>query len=415
MSNLPQTPPSERKRIWGLHPNVFFLGLVSLLNDMGSEMIFTLVPLFLANVLGAKSTIVGLVGGLSDSMDSIFRIISGKLSDRFGKRKSLAVFGYSLSTIIKPLMYVANSWGATLAIRFGDRLGKGIRTSPRDALAADSMEKDERGKGFGLHRAMDTMGAVLGLSLAAVIIYFLQQESLELSLPTYRWLVIFGSIPAVLSVLVLVTLVKERKRATESIETKGVSLSASNSLDSRFKLFLAIMVIFTLGKSSDFFATLRAQDLGAPVLQITLMLILFNITYALVSVPSGMLSDKLGRRKVIALGWLVYALVYLGFAAATALWHIWVLFAGYGIYFGITEGVARALVADMVPAHLRGTAYGWYHGVTGLALLPASLIAGWLWDKVNPAAPFYLGAALAFIAMMGLMTLLREPQHSTSI
>ncbi|MDD5127879.1 MAG: MFS transporter [Dehalococcoidales bacterium] len=407
-----QPEPTSRKKIWGLHPNIFFLGLVSLLNDMGSEMIFTLVPLFLSNVLGARTTIVGLVGGISDSMDAVFRIFSGWFSDKVGKRKSLTVFGYSLSTIAKPFMYVAGSWGATLVIRFADRLGKGIRTSPRDALAADSMGKGERGKGFGLHRMMDTMGAVLGLSLAAVIIYFVQRESLELSMPTYRWLVVFGTIPAVLSVAVLLALVKERKRETAAVSSGILPAQTAAGLDNRFKLFLAIMAVFTLGKSSEFFPTLRAQDMGAPVLQITMMLILFNVTYALVSIPSGILSDKLGRRKVIALGWLVYAIVYLGFGAATSLWQIWVLFAGYGVYFGVTEGVARALVADLVPDNLRGTAYGWYHGVTGLAILPASLMAGWLWDNISPSTPFYLGAALAFVAMLGLLTLLPENKQT---
>ena len=406
-------PPSAEgtsKRIWGFVPNVFFLGLVSLLTDVSSEMIFTLVPLFLCNVLGATATVVGLVGGLSESVDAIFRIFSGRLSDKFKKRKPLAVIGYSLSTIVKPFMYLASSWGVVLAVRFGDRAGKGIRTSPRDALIADSVSADERGKSFGLHRTMDTFGAVIGLAVAALIIYLVQKESLELSLSTYQWLILVGVVPAILAIMVLVIFVRERQEKANTVAC-GQSLAANDisaKLDTRFKIFLAIMAVFTLGNSSDFFVILRAQNLGSPVLYITLMLVLFNISYTLFSLPAGILSDRLGRKRVIFLGWLVYALVYLGFAVATSTWQIWLLFACYGIYYGIVEGVVRAFVADLVPEEKRGTAYGLYHGVVGLTLLPASLIAGWLWDAVSPAAPFYLGAGLAFMAMLGLMALIRE-------
>jgi MFS family permease len=402
-----EKPPNK---IWGLHPNIFFLGLVSLLTDVSSEMIFTIMPLFVTNVLGASALAVGFIGGSSESVDAFFRIFSGRISDRIQKRKLLAVLGYGFSTVVKPFMYIANTWGAALAVRFGDRVGKGIRSSPRDALVADSVEKGERGKGFGLHRAMDTSGAVIGLAIAAVIIYLLQGRGLDLTLKTYRWLVLVGVIPAVLAVLVLLAFVREKKQSpSTNAAGQAVSQPKSNiKFDTRFKLFLLIMGIFTLGNSSDFFIILRAQNLGSSVLNITLMLILFNVTYAVVAMPAGILSDKLGRRRIIALGWTVYALVYLGFALSTSVWHIWVLFACYGIYYGIVEGVAKAFVADLVPAERRGTAYGYYQGVVGITLLPASVIAGWLWDKVNPATPFYLGAGLAFLAMLGLLMLLKE-------
>ena len=401
---------SSRKRILGFSSNVFFLGLVSLLTDVSSEMIFTLIPLFLCNVLGTAATVVGLVGGLSESVDAIFRMFSGRISDKIKRRKSLAVVGYTISTIAKPFMYLASNWGIVLSVRFSDRIGKGIRTSPRDALIADSVSETERGKSFGLHRAMDSSGAVLGLAIAAAIIYSVQRKALELSLGTYQWLVLAGVVPAVLAVLVLLFLVHEGKRKSAAdVSAQGAAPVKSTSvMNTRFKIFLAVMAVFTLGNSSDFFVILRAQDLGSPVLYITLMVVLFNITYALFSLPAGMLSDRLGRRRVIALGWLVYALVYLGFAVATSSWQIWLLFACYGIYYGVVEGVARAFVADLVPEEKRGTAYGLYHGVVGLTLLPASLIAGWLWDTISSAAPFYLGAGLAFIAMLGLMALIRE-------
>ncbi len=397
-----------------MHPNVFFLGLVSLLTDISSEMIFTLIPLFLNNVLGASSTIIGFIGGLSESADTVLRIISGWFSDRIGKRKPMAIMGYGLSTLVKPFMYLAGSWGAVLAVRFGDRLGKGIRSSSRDALIADSVSARERGRGFGLHRAMDTIGATLGLIIAAVIIYRVQGGGLELGRETYQWLVIVGVVPAFLAMLALIFLVRERKKkGLKKDKTAEGAGRLKNGLDRRFILFLGVMAVFTLGNSSDFFVILRAQDMGAPLVQVTLMLVVHNAAYALVALPFGKLSDKFGRRRIIALGWAIYAFVYLGFALATSLWQVWLLFAAYGIYYGIVEGAARAFVADLVPAGKRGTAYGLYHGTIGLSLLPASLIAGWLWDAVNPAAPFYFGAVLAFIAMLGLMALVREEKKKT--
>jgi MFS family permease len=398
------------RKIFGLHPNIFFLGLVSLLTDVSSEMIFTIMPLFVVNVLGAGATAVGLIGGLSDATDAILRIFSGRISDKLKKRKLLAVLGYGFSTIVKPFMYFATTWGATLAVRFGDRIGKGLRTSPRDALVADSVEATQRGRGFGIHRAMDTTGAFLGLVIAAVIIYHLQGGGLKLELKTYQWLVLVGVIPAVLAVIVLLGFVHERKQKPIVITTgqSAPIAKTDEKFDTRFKLFLVVMGIFSLGNSSDFFIILRAQDLGSSVLYITIMLVLFNLTYALVSTPAGILSDKIGRRRVIILGWFIYAIVYLGFALSNSVWITWVLFAAYGVYYGVAEGAAKAFVADLVPADRRGTAYGYYNGVVGIMLLPASVLAGLFWDKISPATPFYLGAGLAFIAMLGLMTLVKE-------
>lgn len=399
------------RKIWGLKPNIFFLGVTSFLTDVSSEMIFTLLPLFLFNVLGAGATVVGLVGGVSESSDAILRIASGWISDKVGKRKPLAVLGYGISTLAKPFMYLATAWSGVLAVRLGDRLGKGIRTSSRDALLADSLSSGERGKGFGLHRAMDTAGAAFGLIITAIVVYLLQGGGLELDVVTYRWLVVIGVIPAIMGFLVLITLVRERGRKKPEVNTGSVAdlnRRKSGGFGKRFKLFLLVMGVFTLGNSSDFFVILRAQNLNVPLVQVISMLILFNLVYALTSIPAGMLSDKLGRRKLIAVGWFIYALVYLGFAIGSSQWHLWLLFAGYGVYYGVVEGIARAFVADLVPIEKRGTAYGLYHGVIALALLPASLIAGWLWQEVNPSAPFFLGAGLAFIAMMGLLALIRE-------
>jgi MFS family permease len=397
----------ERRKVFGLNPNVFFLGIVSLLTDISSEMIFTLVPLFLFNVLRIGTPIIGLIGGLSESADAVFRIFSGWLSDRVGRRKPLAVVGYSISTLAKPFMYLASSWGGVLAVRFGDRLGKGIRTSPRDALVADSVSAGERGRGFGLHRAMDTFGAVLGLAIAAIIIYFVQGGGLELNLKSYQWLILVGIVPAVLAIAVLLFFVHERKKASPGAQQKLPRIGLAG-FDTRFKLFLVVMAVFTLGNSSDFFVILRAQNLGSSVIYVVLMLVVFNLVYAVTALPAGVLSDRLGRRRVIIMGWFIYVLVYLGFALASELWQVWLLFACYGVFYGMAEGVARAFVADLVPAERRGTAYGLYHGVVGMALLPASLIAGWLWQAYSPAAPFYFGAGLAFVAMVGMMALVKE-------
>jgi MFS family permease len=404
----PALVDENRKKIIGLHPNVFFMGLTSLLTDISSELIFTLIPLFLSNVLGASSALIGLVGGISESADSFFRIASGWFSDKIGKRKLLTVLGYSFSTVVKPFMLLANSWGAVAGIRFGDRVGKGVRTASRDALIADSVGAKERGKGFGLHRAMDTSGAVIGLIIAAIIVYLIPGDKFHLEKQAYHWMVIIGIIPAVLAVVVLMTMVRERKKLAVTVKA-GISKPMKvTPFSPQFKLYLVIMALFTLGNSSDFFLILDAQHVKTPLLQVVLMLVLFNVTYAFIAMPMGVLSDKLGRKRVIALGWLIYGLVYLGFALSSSIWQIWLLFAAYGIFYGICEGVAKAFVADLVPIERRGTAYGLYNGVVGIMALPASLIAGLLWDAFAPAAAFYFGAGLALLAMVGMLFLIKE-------
>lgn len=401
---------TSRRKIWGVHPNVFFLGLTSALTDISSEMIFTLLPLFLANILAAPTAIIGLVGGLSDSTEAVFKIVSGRLSDRIRRPKLLTVLGYSLATIAKPFMLIAGSWGIVTGVRMSDRIGKGIRESPRDALLADSIHAGERGRSFGLRQAMDTSGAVLGLVLAAFIIYGIEGNATQITLNSYKWLVIGGIIPAVLAVVVLLAFVREiGHKAADGRHSKS---SAHERFDPRFKIFLVILAVFTLGNFSDFFVILRAQNLDIPLIQVVAMLIIFNITYALTSLPSGILSDRVGRKRLIVLGWTVFSVIYLGFAVATSVWEIWVLFAGYGIYYGAFQGVGKAFVADLVPSERRGTAYGLYNGVTSFFLLPASLIAGWLWDAFSPEVPFYLGAVLSFVAMLGIVFLVKEPRPS---
>jgi len=403
------TTSVKAKQIFGLNPNVFFLGLVSFLTDVSSEMIFTLLPLFLFNVLGVTTTVIGLIEGVADATASLFRILSGWLSDRLGKRKGLTILGYGLSTAVKPLMYIASTWGMVLGVRFCDRMGKGVRTAPRDALVADSVTSEQRGKAFGLHRAMDTFGAMVGIISAAVVVFLWQGGSLELSRATYQQLVLIGIIPAVIALFIFFFIKEpERSPAPQSSPPMGRMRKLTFGLDKRFWIFLGIIFLFTLGNSSDAFLILRAQNLGNPVLTILLMLVLFNFVYASLSTPAGILSDKLGRRRIILLGWLIYTLVYLGFAMASVSWQIWLLFGFYGVYYGLAEGVARAFVADLVPEEKRGTAYGLFHGIVGVTLLPASLVAGYLWQVVNPAAPFFFGAIMAFLAMIGFWVLVKE-------
>ena len=400
----------KQKQIFGLNPNVFFLGLVSFLTDVSSEMIFPIFSLFLFNVLHTPTTIIGLIEGAAGSIASLARIFSGWLSDKLGKRKGLTILGYGLSTLAKPFMYIATTWGIAFGVRFADRVGKGVRTAPRDALVADSLTPEQRGKGFGLHRAMDTFGAVVGIISAAVVVFLWQGENWTLARDTYQQLVLIGIIPAVLALFVFFFVREPEKKTSTDISPKAKPGGLLSGFDRRFKIFLGIIFLFTLGNSSDAFLVLRAQNLGNPVLYILLILVLFNFIYASISTPAGMLSDKLGRKRVILSGWLIYALVYLGFALASpeASWQLWLLFGLYGVYYGLAEGVARAFVADLVPAEKRGIAYGLFHGVVGITLLPASLIAGWLWQAVNPAAPFLFGAALAFLAMIGLLVLIKE-------
>lgn len=380
--------------------NVWIVTATSFLTDISSEMLANLVPLFLANVLGAGTAIVGLIEGLAETTASLMKIYSGALSDKLGKRKWLTVLGYGLSTVAKPFLYFANSWGWVLGVRFSDRLGKGIRTAPRDALVAAGVEERQRGLAFGLHRAGDTFGAFLGIGIAALIVWLTQSQALDLTRKTFQVAVLASILPAVLAVLVLALGARETENPVKSTRL-NFNLKG---MDKRFKNFLFVIILFTLGNSSDAFIILRAQERGLNVLHVLLMMMTFTLIYAILSTPLGVLSDKIGRRKLIITGWLTYGLVYLGFALSSSGWQIWALFGLYGIYYAATEGVAKALVADLVAPERRGTAFGIYNAAIGLTVFPASLIAGLLWQGVGswhglgPSAPFLFGAGLALLA-----------------
>jgi MFS family permease len=382
-----------------LDPTVRALGVVSLLNDFSSEVAVRTLPLFLANVLGVRIGIIGLIEGVAESTATLLKLASGYLSDRTGRKKALALWGYGFSNLTKPLLYFATSWGLVLAVRFLDRVGKGIRTAPRDALIADITPPELRGRAFGFNKAMDKAGGFLGLVVAAAVLYLTQQDALTLTRESYEWLVLLAVLPGLAAVAVMARWVEERPRATV---TRSAPLSWSQ-MNGRFWAFITVLTIFMLGNSSDAFLMLRAQTVGLSTIEIFLVVAGFSLVIALSSTKGGALSDTFGRRGLIIAGWLIYALIYFGFAFASARWHIWVLYAGYGLYYGAFLGASSALVADLVPEQLRGTAYGIFNAALGVAVLPASLLAGLLWDWYGPSAPFLFGGILAVVAIVGLL------------
>jgi MFS family permease len=408
-----QSPAARAGRL-GLPRNVWVVTFTSFLTDVSSEMVLNLVPLFLANVLGVRTGLIGLIEGLAEMTASLLKVFSGWLSDRLRQRKWLAVTGYGMSTIAKPFLYLATSWSWVLAVRFADRMGKGIRTAPRDALIADSITERNRGLAFGLHRAGDTAGAMVGLLIALGLIWAAQGNSLTLGRPAFQTVVLVSIIPAVLAVLVLAL-----GAADVPLKTDTPPPSPRLSLrqfDGRFRYFLLVMLLFTLGNSSDAFIILRAQERGLSVPGVLGMLITFTLVYTLVSGPAGALSDRVGRKRLIISGWLAYALIYLGFALAAQVWQVWLLFGLYGLYYGAAEGAAKALVADLVRPEQRGTAYGVYNAAIGIMAFPASFIAGILWQGLGPwpglgpSAPFLFGAVLALIAVI-LLALAQPPAN----
>ncbi len=373
------------------------LGLVSLLTDVSSEMVYPLIPLYLTAVLGASPGVLGIIEGVAESLASLLKIFSGQISDRFEKRKPLTIVGYGLSALGKVLFVVAATWTGILWARVSDRLGKGIRTAPRDALIAESAVDASRGEAFGLHRAMDTAGAVIGILLAYWLFTRYQGE--------YLHVFIFAVIPAVLGVAALF-LVSENGRQRRK-EAKKVVLSWSG-LDRRLRYFLIVTFLFNLGNSSNQFLLVRAGTSGFTPEQVILLYLLMNVGYFIISYPAGLISDRVGRRGLLVAGYALYGAVYLGFAAAHAAWQFVVLFAVYGLYLGLTDGVEKAFMADVAAPEQRATVYGLQAMAVGFALLPASVIAGALWDAFGAAAPFWFGGITGLAAAGGLWVGMRQ-------
>lgn len=367
--------------------SVLALGWVSFLTDVSSDMIYPLLPGFLTKNLGAGPAAVGLIEGIAETTASLTKIGSGIWSDRVRRRKPLVLLGYGIAAIARPLVAFARVWTQVLAIRFTDRVGKGIRTSPRDALLADIVPADRRGRAFGLQRAMDNAGALVGPLLAALL--------LKLALVDERGVFLLAAVPGLAAILVLWLAVPDTARRTETLHAAP---GPQEPLPSDFWKVIAIFAFFTLANSTDAFLLLRARDAGVAVWQLPLLWSFFNGVKAVTGVPGGALADRAGKVPAIALGWLVYAASYVGFAFAAGPLAVWGLFAFYALFFGLTEGSERAFVADLVPERLRGRAYGMFHAAVGIAALPASIVFGLLWKRFGPRVAFLTGAALALVA-----------------
>ncbi|MBI2355212.1 MAG: MFS transporter [Deltaproteobacteria bacterium] len=374
----------------GISANVLILGLVSFLTDVSSEMIYPLLPLFVTTVLGAGPAFLGMIEGVAESTAALLKLASGIMSDRVEGRKRLILAGYSLSSLSRPLIAVAGSPLTVLLLRFSDRIGKGIRTSPRDALIADSTDASMRGRAFGFHRSMDHAGAIVGPLLATVLLAWFAAD-----LRTVFWL---AAIPGLLAVILIIARVRDIPRSRPA-NSGQQSIRPGKGI----RAYLLILLLFTLGNSSDAFLLLRAGELGVTPGRIPLLWTFFHLVKMLSAMPFGALSDRIGRRGVIVAGWVVYALAYAGFAFATTELQIWLLFAWYGLFYGMTEGVEKAYLSDLARPEERGGAFGWYNFAVGIGALPASLIFGVIWQKASPQAAFAFGASLALLAAVLLL------------
>ena len=378
--------------------NVIVMGLVSLFNDISSEMIYPIVPIFLKTVLGAPVAVIGLIEGIAESTASLLKVVSGWFSDKIQKRKIFVTIGYSFSAVSKILIGLAKSWPFVLFARFIDRFGKGTRTAARDALILESVAPEQRGRAFGLHRSMDSMGAVIGPLLALLLVGLYDGN--------YRKIFFIAAIPSFIGVLLLIAFVKEKKKEhiIGQAEKPAVFKFRWSDFTPQFKFFLLITAIFSIGNSSDAFLILRAQSLGLSVTLTVAAYVLFNLTYSFFSYPAGIITDKIGSKKVLAVGFWLFALVYLMFGLIDKSFLVWFLFPLYGIYMGLTDGISKAYISTMIPTEKSGTAFGAHQTVIGVCVFVASATAGILWNKINPSAPFYFGAitsALAAILFTG--------------
>ncbi len=396
--------------------SVYMLGAVSLFNDWSSEMIYPLIPSFVRSVLGLGPAFLGILEGIAESTNSILKLFTGYFSDKIKKRKPFAVGGYALSNLLRPLIGLAKSWGVLLFLRFSDRVGKGIRTSPRDAMIADFSPVNRRGFAFGFQRSMDHIGAVLGSMTASLLLYFFTVE--------IKTIFLISAVPGIIAVLLMIFGVRSTYGRDNFIKNGVISPKKYNvvnnraegkkgilrfsdfkKLGKRFNLYLVILVIFTLGNSTDAFLLLRASEAGYQIAAIPLLWAILHISKAVFCVLGGHLSDKIGRKIMILSGWFVYFLTYLGFAYFDKHYLIYILFIVYGLYFGLTEGVERALVADIVPGGNLGTAYGFYNLSLGITTLPASIIFGFIWKVYSFRAAFLTGALISIAASIMLLFL----------
>lgn len=380
-----KTEYKNERKILGLNPNVFFVGITSFLTDTTSKMIYAVMPMFLLS-LGATKTELSLIEGIAESTASILKALSGWWSDKIGRNKPFMIIGYGFTALLSPLFSIAATPLQVLFIRFAERVGKGIRTAPRDSLIAGSTDKSNRGRGFGFHKAMDNSGAILGPLLAFGILAIFPGE--------YRKIFLIAGLPSIIGLISLILLVKEAKKEKTEIPEK-IRLS---DFPKKYYFFLGIAFLFTLGNSTDALLLVKAGDVGIQDAFIPIMYLIFNSVSVLFSIPAGMLSDRIGREKLIIFGYLLYSLIYFGFGATESKGTLVLLFALYGIYGAASDGAQKALVSDIIDKDKRGTALGLYNSIIGITLLPASIIAGLLYDNVSSRAPFFFGSGMAFAA-----------------
>lgn len=392
-------PPKQNRWLIGIQRNVLLLGVVSFFNDAASEMIYPLLPVFLATVLGAGPAALGIIEGIAESTASFLKLASGFISDRVHRRKNWVMGGYFLSNAARPLIGLTTIWTGVLALRFIDRIGKGLRTSPRDALIAESTPIQYRGKAFGFHRAADHAGAVVGPLLATLLITLFQFD--------LKTIFILSVIPGLLAVVVLSAGVEESPiEARPTARHEPVQIRrAWHEMPSPLRRFVLLLFLFTLGNSTDAFLLLKAQRLGVSVALIPILWTVLHLVKMGSSMPAGILSDRWNRKGVIVTGWIVYAVTYAGFAVADSTWQAWALFMIYGLYFGLTESAEKALIADLAPVHLRGSAFGLYNLMIGIGALPASLLFGWVWQVYGEGYAFGMGASFALAASLLLWRL----------
>ena len=392
---------NKKNKFFGFGKNVTIAGLVSFFMDLSSEMIYPLVPLFLANVIGVNKSVIGLIEGIAESTASLLKVFSGYLSDRIGNRKWLMAAGYGISTLSRPFIALATGWHQVMGSRFIDRFGKGVRTAPRDVIIAESTDSAYLGRAFGFHRSMDTLGAVAGPALAFFLLRALSND--------YRKVFWLSMIPGVVAVLLILFFITEkRKPVTPHADRPKLTLK---HFDWRFRFFVVVAGIFALGNSSDVFLILRAQQIGISATMIPIVYLVFNLVYSLSAIPAGMAADRFGKKRIIFWGFVLFAALYWGFARASEPKTIWVLFGLYGLFMGLTEGIQKAFLTTIIPSDFKATAFGVFNTVVGIATLPASLIGGWLWDKVSPSATFYFGAitaALSAVLFIGFASFVKQ-------
>jgi len=380
----------------GITRNVFILGLVSLFTDLSSQMVFPLIPLFMITVLGTGAYAVGIVEGAAETTASLLKVVSGYWSDKIRRRKPFVLFGYSLSAITKPLFAFASVWSFVLFVRVVERIGKGLRTAPRDAIVAESSDASVRGKAYGFHRAMDGIGSVFGAVLAFLLLPILG----------YRNIFLFAFVPAVIAVSVILFIKEANRPAKEEVKEMSIRISFKE-LPANLKLFIVVSSVFALGHFGYAFLLLRAVDIGLADRTAILLYVLFYIVYTVCTIPSGILSDKIGRKPVLRAGYVLFGITSLGLIFASSIYSILLAFVIYGIFYAMIDGVQRAFVVDLAPEHLKATALGTFHTAIGLVALPGGCVAGLLWDKISPETTFVYGLVLAVISLV-LFTFVKE-------